>query len=550
MNYQLILFILVIIGILLLIAALFPIRILCKEQVHGRGWQILFGLIVLFIAGYTLFAIRLYNIEVTFFETVVSLVLFGGGCFVILVARISLLSIYNIKRIAALERHNALHDELTNLPNRTYLYHRISESLVKARNTHSNVAIFIMDLDRFKEINDTLGHHVGDRVLQQVAPRLRHVVRDTDIVARLGGDEFSILLPNADLETAITLSRRIIEIMKEPINVEQHNLKVGLSIGICLFPEHGNDSDTLLQRADVAMYIAKRNNSGYSVYDPELDIYSVNRLNLIRDLEDTIQNGGLTLYYQPIINMNNMELHSIEALARWPHSNGDFVPASDFIPLAEQTGLIQTITRWVVTTALAQFAEWRKQHIDCMLSINLSAKDLHNPDLPVFIDSQLSKWGIPPNRLILEITESSMMPETRPGYDVIGELNKLGVTLAIDDFGSGYSSLSYLKQLAANILKIDRSFIMDMMEDENDAVIVRSTIDLAHNMGKKVIAEGVHNQDILDILEILGCDMVQGFHISPPLPAAVLPDWVDKLQAGRFNLLTRPRRRTDDQLSA
>ena len=255
-------------------------------------------------------------------------------------------------------------------------------------------------------------------------------------------------------------------------------------------------------------------------------MYSLHRLKLTSELQQAIHNNVLQMHYQPIVDVNTRRLHGVEALARWPHGDMGFIPASDFIPLAEQTGLIQQISRWALSTAIEQLSNWQLQRIHCRVSVNLSIKDLQNPDLPSMIEGLLEHWNVSGHRLTLEITEGSVMTDLQQVYEVLMQLNKMGICIAVDDFGTGYSSLSHLRQMPVSIIKIDQSFIIDMIEDDNDAVIVRSTIDLAHNMGKKVIAEGVENQDILDILEILRCDMVQGYHFAKPMPIDELGEWI------------------------
>lgn len=520
----------VLLGIVLLLFSLLPTRSICTDQNNNTqiaGWKALLFLILLFVIGYILFAVSLINTEDNLVTFIVSLILFGGSIFVFLVTKMSLLSIQDVNRIAALERHHALHDALTNLPNRTLLYERVNHAIAMAKRSTTSMIVLIMDLNQFKEVNDTLGHYCGDCLLQQVAPRLKSIVRESDTVARLGGDEFSVVLQNTDREDAIIICNKILRALDKPFLVEGHTLKATMSIGIAKYPDDGEDCETLMQRADVAMYVAKKDATGYAIYDEARDQYSVNRLEIINALHEAIQNAEIQFHYQPIVSTKNKSLWGFEVLARWTHHKlGEIVP-TEFIAIAEKSSLIKELTMHMLDTSFKQFQIWRETNQDFCLSVNLSVKDIQDSDFSSKIKSLLKKYSLDPKKINLEITESTMMSDSKRAYDVMTELNDLGLNISIDDFGTGFSSLSYLKQLPTQSLKIDRTFVSDMLEDENDAVIVRSTIDLAHNMGRTVIAEGVENKDISDILEILGCDYVQGYYLSRPIPAEQVVDWLN-----------------------
>lgn len=529
MSTHIVSLIFVLLGVVLLLFSLIPTRIICKDQssnTQAAGWHALFVLILLFIAGYILFAVSLLNAKESLVAFVVSLILFGGSIFVFLVTKMSLLSIQDVNRIAALERHHALHDDLTNLPNRTLLYERVNHAINLAKRSVTSMVVLIMDLNQFKEVNDTLGHHCGDCLLQQVAPRLKNVIRESDTVARIGGDEFSVVLQNTDRDGAIVICNKILSALEKPFFVEGHTLKAAMSIGIAKYPEDGEDCESLMQRADVAMYVAKKDASGYAFYDAARDQYSVNRLKIINALHDAINDKKIEVHYQPIVRTNNKKLWGFEALSRWSHPElGEIIP-SEFISIAEQSSLIKELTLHMLDVSFRQFQIWNEIDKEFCLSVNLSVKDIQDADFPSKIKMLLNEYSINPKKINLEITESTMMSDSKRAYDVMTELNSIGLKISIDDFGTGFSSLSYLKQLPTQSLKIDRTFVSNMLDDENDAVIVRSTIDLAHNMGRTVIAEGVENKDTLDILEILGCDFVQGFYLCMPMPVEDVTAWL------------------------
>ncbi len=383
-----------------------------------------------------------------------------------------------------------------------------------------------MDLDHFKEINDTLGHHNGDLILQQVAARVRDLLRESDTVARLGGDEFALLLPSAALADAERIAKKIIAMLDRPFELEGQSFHVGGSLGIALHPGHGRDGAALMKQADVAMYEAKRNRTGYSFYDPAKDQHSLRNLSLMGDLRHAVDANQLVLYYQPKVNTQTGRVSGVEALVRWDHPQHGLMYPDDFIPLAEQTGLIKTITLWVLRKALSQSRDWQQSGIDISMAVNLSARNLQDAAFPDEVADLLREFGNQLGRLRLEITETAMMADPARALDILNTLGGMGVRLSIDDFGTGYSSLAYLKQLPVAELKIDRSFIMNMTEVENDAVIVRSTIDLAHNIGLRVVAEGVEDKKTYEMLAELGCDVVQGYYISRPIPASELVRWL------------------------
>jgi len=428
-------------------------------------------------------------------------------------------------------RYQATHDALTDLPNRNLLQERIEAALVAARRQSWQVAFLLLDLDRFKEINDSLGHHVGDLLLRKIARRLESTIRESDTIARLGGDEFAVLLPATGLEKARQLSRKLIQSLEEPFQVEGLSLQVETSVGITMYPEHGNASAVLVRRADVAMYVAKRERSGVAVYDPEQDFTSIRLLALTSDLRRAIQDGELKLHYQPKVSARTGLPAGVEALARWRHpEHGDIAP-DEFIGLAEHSGLIRPLTRWVMDTALQQCAEWRRQGVDLSLSINLSARNLLDETLPKTLNDLLGATGLARGTLTLEITESVIMEDPVRAQEVLSEIHQLGVTISIDDFGTGYSSLGYLRNLPAEELKIDKSFVEEMDRRPEDWKIVRSTIELAHNLGLRVVAEGVQSRQVWDELKRLGCDIGQGYYFSRPLTAERVFEWYREREA-------------------
>lgn len=428
-------------------------------------------------------------------------------------------------RQLALE-HQAMHDTLTDLPNRALLMDRLEHARATAYREHHPLALLMMDLDRFKEINDTLGHQVGDRLLQEVSQRLLTTVRESDTVARLGGDEFALVLPNSGVEQARGVAAKTLDSLEQVFQIDGHHLYISASIGIATFPQHGTTAPMLIQRADVAMYIAKRNKLNHAVYDPSQDQHSVGRLSLMSDLREAIDNGTLELHYQPKMDVAMDRVTGFEALLRWDHPKyGNIVP-DELIPLAEQTGLIRPLTHWVVDRAVHQCSEWRHQYPELSVAVNLSAHNLQDPHLLQQIETCLQRHQLPPALLTLELTESAMMADPDHGVRILGELDAMGVGLAVDDFGTGFSSLAYLKQLPVDELKIDKSFVMHMCEDDNDAVIVRSIIDLSHNLGLRVVAEGVEDRETWDLLEILRCDQAQGYYMSRPMPAAAVGEWL------------------------
>jgi diguanylate cyclase (GGDEF)-like protein len=426
----------------------------------------------------------------------------------------------------------AFTDPLTKLPNRTLFHERLEQAIEEAKRDYKPFALFLMDIDRFKDINDTLGHQVGDMLLQQVAARLRSKLRDIDTVARMGGDEFAILLPAVSDKHATMAARMLLQALRTPFQVDEQSLDIGASIGVALYPDHGVDANILIQRADVAMYSAKHANAGHAFYDGKLDQHSPTRLTLLGELRHAVEQEQFVLYYQPKVNLKNYQVTGVEALVRWNHPREDLMLPDTFIPLLEQTGMIRSLTPWVLNESLREGQVLQDQGAPITISMNLSVRDLQDPYLADAFAEQLAALQISPRWLELEITESAVMTEPERALEVLTRLSAMGLRIAIDDFGTGYSSLSYLKKLPVNTIKIDKSFVIGMGRDENDAAIVRTSIDLAHNLKLEVVAEGVENEETLKRLSELGCDTAQGHYISRPLSADELALWLQQSSWG------------------
>jgi diguanylate cyclase (GGDEF)-like protein len=420
-------------------------------------------------------------------------------------------------------QRRALYDQLTELPNRTLFRDRVEQAVLRTRREAGSLAVMFLDIDHFKEINETLGHEAGDQLLQEVATRLRGQMRANETLARLGGDEFAVLC-SGSADEAVRLSERLHGALHEPFTVCELPLEVATSMGIATFPEHGEDVDGLLRHADVAMYLAKDAHAGTAVYDADRDSNDAARLALAGELRRAIENGQLVLHFQPKAELDSGRIVGAEALVRWIHPERGFIPPNDFIPIAERTGLIKPLSRYVLTAALRQCAVWRDEGFDLHVAVNLTIPDLLDLELPSLISGLLVETGVRPDQLELEITESTILADPFRVRQVLTQLNNLGLRLAIDDFGTGYSSLAYLKRLPVQTIKIDRSFVMDMCENASDETIVRSTIELGRNLGLAVVAEGVETQETWEALGRHGCTLAQGYLISKPVPADALRD--------------------------
>jgi len=435
-----------------------------------------------------------------------------------------MVAVYHGGRLAARSEYQANHDALTGLANRQRLQARMQEVIEGQTGEPAAFAVMLMDLDRFKEINDTLGHHHGDRLLRLVGARLCQAVRAGDMVTRLGGDEFVILLADlADAETIDALVARIRGSLREPFPLDDLSIEVNASIGIAHFPQDGADAETLLQRADVAMYHAKRKHLSHAAYSVEHDHHSLARLALAGDLRRAVAQDELEPWYQLQADLGQQRVTAVEALVRWRHPTLGLLHPAAFIEVAESTGLVRELTLRVLEQALEDRERWAGEGLDLKVAVNVSMRSLLDRHFPAEVSRRLRESGTRPERLKLEITESTLMADPATAMAVLDELTHLGIELAIDDFGTGYSSLAYLSQLHVSELKIDRSFVMGMRANRDDALIVRSTIDLGHNLGLRLIAEGVEDAATLDLLRQQGCDGAQGYHLSRPVPAAKIP---------------------------
>ena len=423
-------------------------------------------------------------------------------------------------------RHQALHDSLTGLPNRVLLADRLEQGLLATQRRGGSLALLLLDLDHFKEVNDTLGHAVGDLLLQEVTTRLRAKLRSVDTIARLGGDEFAVLLPSADVAGATRVAATILTTLEKPITLEEQQFTVEASIGIAVSPAHGGDAATLLRHADVAMYVAKREQRGYSVYAVDGDPHTSPRFALLSDLRESLAHNHLVLFYQPTVDMATRRLYGMEALLRWPHPRHGFIPPDQFIPLAEQTSIMGPLTYWVLERGLRQCRDWNMEGQPLHVAINLSTRTLQDQQLPQAVEGLLRQYGLAPLQLTLEITESALMADPARALEMLTYLANLGIRISIDDFGTGYSSLGYLKRLPVHEVKIDKSFVLAMGTDTKDAAIVRAVIMLAHTLELDVVAEGIEDRATWDLLADLGCDRAQGYYTSRPLPAEEVQAWV------------------------
>jgi diguanylate cyclase (GGDEF)-like protein/PAS domain S-box-containing protein len=436
-----------------------------------------------------------------------------------------------LRRQAEFNRHQALHDSLTGLPNRVLFQDRVRQSILGAQRGGGQLAVLVMDLDRFKEINDTLGHASGDRFLVEAARRLQTTLRGVDSIARLGGDEFAVLLHEGAADTVAGAAERIRRAFEEPFSLDGLPLQIEASIGVAMYPAHAYSVEGLIQRADVAMYVAKTDNTGWALYDPEQDRHEPQRLSLISELRRAIDERELVLHYQPKIELRGGHVAGVEALVRWHHPTRGLVSPDEFIDVAQETSLIKPFTLYVVDEALRQCREWSDQGKPLAVAVNVSTRNLIDIDFPDLVGGLLEKHGVPPELLELEITETAIVADMFRMRTVLERLGAMGLRIAVDDFGTGYTSLGYLRRLPINELKIDRSFVSNLISSGEDEVIVRSTIDLGRNLGLEVVAEGVEDPEVLERLRQLGCDVAQGLLMSRPIPADELAIWLEELPA-------------------
>jgi diguanylate cyclase (GGDEF)-like protein/PAS domain S-box-containing protein len=411
--------------------------------------------------------------------------------------------------------YQALHDALTGLPNRSLFGDRLRQALLAARRNQKMFGVLLLDLDRFKDINDALGHDRGDSLLQEVTARLRGVLRATDTIARLGGDEFAVLTTDAKHpDDVVSTARKILASLEGPFAIADQMVETGASIGVAMYPVHGDDPSTLLRRADVAMYVAKRSGGGYAVYAPEQEAQTLRRSGLAGELRRSIPQGELVLHYQPQVTLATGAIHSVEALVRWNHPREGLMPPDRFIPMAEDTGIIHPLTAWVLDSALAQLTRWLEDGLDVSVSLNVSPRNIEDHSLEEMVARALGTFKVEPQRLTLEITEGVAMAAA--AAKALHRLNEMGVRLALDDFGTGYSSLLYLMRLPVNEIKIDRSFVSALASDPDSGAIVRSAVGLGHNLGLRVVAEGLQDRAAEAILVEAGCDAAQGFLVGRP----------------------------------
>ncbi len=458
--------------------------------------------------------------------------LFGeGGEFIGALAMVA--DISDRKQAEQALAHQALHDILTGLPNRALFQDRVEQAILAARRDGTSAAVMFIDMDGFKDVNDSFGHQQGDQILRQVGERLRSVVRESDTIARLGGDEFAVVMQGIrNTEEVAFVTTKMLKSMEVPFLIGDQLVEVTASIGIASCPEDGEDVTTLLQRADTAMYVAKQQRNSFALYAAGVDHEPTNRLVVTAELRHAIERENLVLYYQPKVSMSSGRIVGVEALVRWPHPDRGLIPPDHFIPVAEKTGLIRPLSQWVVNAALRQLRGWHELGLQISTAVNLSMRDLRDPQLADNISRLLDTWGVNPAWLSVEITETMIMADPRQTMAAVTRLSEMGIRFCIDDFGTGYSSLAYLKELPAQEIKIDKSFVMDLLTDGNDATIVRSVIDLAHNLGRTTVAEGVESKDVWETLSALGCDVAQGYYMGHPMPIAVFETWLAESDYG------------------
>ncbi|HXS24977.1 MAG TPA: EAL domain-containing protein [Gemmatimonadales bacterium] len=419
-------------------------------------------------------------------------------------------------------------DELTGLGNREEFHAAIGRRIAATGETEARFAVLLMDLDRFKEINDTLGHHYGDVLLKALGPRLTSSIGEGGFVARLGGDEFGILLgeDTDDIAVLDVVIARMFKSVSQPFMIDELSLEVGASVGVARYPQDGEDSHALLRCADIAMYAAKETQTEYKMYTAEQNQHSKRRLGVLSGIRHALIQDEIVVHYQPIIDLDQMSVRGAEGLVRWQHPEHGLIPPGAFVQTVEQTGLIGPLTRYVLERSIAECAAWRKDGREMSVAVNLSVRNLLDHDLPKEIERLLSAYGLPPEALQLEITESMIMSDPERALATVTRLSGLGARLSVDDFGTGYSSLANLRKMPIDELKIDRSFVSPMLHNESDLIIVRSTINLGHDLGLNVIAEGVEDNPTLEQLAMLGCDLAQGYHVSKPMPADAFNSWL------------------------
>ena len=451
----------------------------------------------------------------------------GLGLLYLLLAGLSGWTTQRLGRQAAQFQHLATHDALTDLPNRVLFADRIGEVVATVQRRGGGAAVVVIDLDRFREINDTLGHRNGDFLLTRIAERLQAGVGPGDTVARLGGDEFGLVLPGVGGPAQLAnVLDRLREAIEEEVNLSGLPVNVEASLGAVFVPLDGDDPDVLMQHADVALYVAKRTHGGVVCYDTGQNHYNAERLALVSELRRAVLRNELVLHYQPQVSQPGGEVGILEALVRWQHPTRGLLLPDEFIPIAEQTGLIDEVTRWVLDTALAEIGKWRATNPEIVVAVNVSARSLQHLQLPTMVEAALQRAGAQPDWLLLEITETALVTDATRAVTVLEQLSAAGHRLSLDDFGQGYTSLSQLSELPLSELKIDKSFVLNMLQSTNDAAIVRSIIDLGHNLGMNVVAEGVEDADVVRVLLDLGCDVTQGFWFSRPLPADQVGPWL------------------------
>jgi diguanylate cyclase (GGDEF)-like protein len=437
-----------------------------------------------------------------------------------------LMAVYKTASMSRAHQRQALTDALTDLPNRVMLHRSIDKALLVSQRDGSGMALFLLDLDRFKEVNDTLGHSAGDALLEVVARRILHSVRPGDVVARLGGDEFGVLLPDIEHpQDAIEVAGRIRASLAEPCRIEGVLMDVDVSIGIALSPQHGTDVQVLMRRADVAMYVAKGERTGIELYDVARDPNSPARLGTVTALREALDHGDLELHYQPKVALVDGHVVGVEALVRWRHAERGLIPPDEFVPLAERTGLVHKLTAYVVHAALDQVSDWWEQGVQVPVAVNVSMRDLQETDIAGLIAAELDRHGLPPDALVLEVTESVLVQDAGRAVTALRELASFGVSSSLDDFGTGYSSLLLLEQLPVAEIKIDRSFVR-RLDTDGEASMVGSIVSFAHGLGLSVVAEGIETAQAWKLLREMGCDVGQGFRVARPMPADETTRWL------------------------